>query len=76
MLEYDPWSWHVNCLLSSQLQLIGKAISSAGGRGMRGSLTHFSLNFPTRHNLAIYGLGKDDAEGFDLPVTSRVQDLS
>lgn len=41
--------------------------------GMRPIST--SVNFPTRPNLAIYGLGLDDAEGFDLPVSSKAEDL-
>lgn len=65
-LEYDPWSWNVNCPLSSRLQLIEKAISASVG-GWEG-VRHISssVNFPTRPDLEIYGLGLDDAEGLEL----------
>lgn len=72
-LKHDLQSWNVNRPLSSHLQLSEKAIGASQGDGGGARPISTSDNFLIRCNLAIYGLGLGDAEGFDLPVTSKLR---
>lgn len=70
VLKCDPRPWNVN---KSPSQLTAKAISASAGKAGHASI---SVNFPTRSNLLIYGLGLDDNEDFAFSVALKAASVS